>query len=405
MGFKQRFYRLVGSSFVALTMMASSALAEELDNWSFDTATNELTFSLSDTVLPEFFLLAEPPRLVLDIPNTQIGAVEPEQVYSGAVQTIRVAQHAPDQVRVVIELAPDTVLSPDQADIQFDDNNGQRYWRFRPLLADSTTIADSPTPGEPAAAADASLSAANLELSAPSAEAVLPIDPYASGSSEQQVSVPPLEAISESADVAADMTDVGSESEPAAAALDLPPMTVPELEVTEVDGAFPTAAAAPTNVREAVLPDLAARDAARDTDVESTVEAALTEDPEDVSPAAVPEVEAAQTGEDSGEAAIAAIATTTPDEVIPLPDDAMSTVEPTSAAADESPVEVMPTETAETALAPVKQPVPEATPDQTAAVENPPTQPIQQPAADRTIVQTDIPAPLTFGQPLPSQSR
>ncbi|MBE9070315.1 AMIN domain-containing protein [Leptolyngbya cf. ectocarpi LEGE 11479] len=354
MGFKQRFYQLVGGSFVALTIVTSSALAEELDNWSFDATTNELTFSLSDTVLPEFFLLAEPPRLVLDIPDTQIGAVEPEQFYSGAVQNIRVAQHAPDQVRVVIELAPDTVLSPDQADIQFDDNNGQRHWRFRPLLADSPVIADAPTPVQPpiSAEADVSLSAANLELSKPSAEAVLPIDPYASASSEQQVSVPPLEDIPASADVAT----ANSVTEPAAG-LDLPPMTVPDLEVTEVDGAAADETADLTAAQESVLPDLAARE----TGVKPTVEAALSEVPQEVLPAAA-EVEPAQAVADSVDTVTTAVAAV-PDEVVAVPDEAV---------AEET---------------------------------TPAWQTIQQPAADRTIMQTDAPAPLTFGQPLPSQSR
>ena len=107
MGFKHRFHQVVGGSIVALTLAVSPALAGELRNWSFETTTSELTFSLSDDVFPEFFLLSEPPRLVLDIPEADIGSVEPEQVYGGAVQTIRVSQYTPEQVRVVIELAPE----------------------------------------------------------------------------------------------------------------------------------------------------------------------------------------------------------------------------------------------------------------------------------------------------------
>ena len=61
----------------------------------------------------------------------------------------------------------------------------------------------------------------------------------------------------------------------------------------------------------------------------------------------------------------------------------------------EIPIPGIPTETA---LAPVglePQAVAEETPSQS-------LQTIQQPAADRTIVQIEIPAPLTFGQPLPN---
>ena len=127
MGF-HRFHRFLGGSLTAaLALLGSPAGAEELRDWSFNPANSELTFSLADTVFPEFFLLSEPPRLVLDIPATELGAVDPQQTYGGVVQTIRVAQHTSEQVRVVIELSPDIVLEPEQADIQFDEGeNGQR---------------------------------------------------------------------------------------------------------------------------------------------------------------------------------------------------------------------------------------------------------------------------------------
>ncbi len=87
MGFKRRVHQFCGGSLAALALcMSPAALAEELQNWSFDTGSSELAFSLSDQVFPEFFLLADPPRLVLDIPNTEVGSVDPEQGYEGAVQ-------------------------------------------------------------------------------------------------------------------------------------------------------------------------------------------------------------------------------------------------------------------------------------------------------------------------------
>ncbi|MEM7063300.1 MAG: AMIN domain-containing protein [Cyanobacteria bacterium P01_B01_bin.77] len=396
MEFKQHFYRLVGSSFVVLTMVTSSALAEELDNWSFDATTNELTFSLSDTVLPEFFLLAEPPRLVLDIPDTQIGAVEPEQTYGGAVQNIRVAQHTPDQVRVVIELAPDSVLTPDQADIQFDDNNGQRHWRFRPLLADSTVIAASSTPVDPTSTmADVSLSAANLELSTPSTGAILPIDPYASESSNQQVSVPPLEDMSESVEVA-EVAEVNLVTGPAADVNgpDVPPMTVPELEVTELDGPRASSEVAITDTRESVLPDLTDHTV---VNVEPTVEPTLSTVPQDLLPAAVePEIVPDADGEPPVDMATTAVATVAmPDDVSVHVSEDATPIESSAADVSDVPM-VLPT--TETALAPVQQP----TQSQAVAEDNSPAwQTIQQPAAERTIMQTDVPAPLTFGQPLP----
>ena len=181
MGFKHRFYQSLGGSLAALVLSIPSVLAAELQDWSFDASYSELTFSISDQIFPEFFLLADPPRLVLDIPNTEIGDIAQEQIYEGAVQTIRVAQYTPENIRVVIELAPEIELLPDQADIQFDDDgNGQRSWRFRPLIAENETaegtLSSVPTRRSENAI---SLSAANLEVPVERTPSeALPIDPY-----------------------------------------------------------------------------------------------------------------------------------------------------------------------------------------------------------------------------------
>lgn len=386
MGFKQRVYQSVGGSLVALTMVISPALAEELDNWSFDTTTNELTFSLSDTVLPEFFLLAEPPRLVLDIPDTQMGTVESEQRYDGAVQTIRVAQHTPDHVRVVIELAPDSLLAPDQADIQFDDSHGQRHWRFRPLLTDSTVATVSPTStsspsttqerlDDTHAAGAISLSAANLDISEQSTGTTLPIDPYVDEVSPQVISVPPLEDIPDS-------VDVTSAPEQAAVVPDLPSMTVPELEQPEIDSAVVTSEIESPEVVRAGLPALADSDDPLEPTVQSDPQAAVADAVPDV---AVPDVE------ESVDTAVAIVpdAAVTRSEILAVPPSSADTPSP------EGPKK--------TALAPVAHPSEtQQQPHVEESSEQQTWQTIQQPAAERTIVQIDIPAPLTFGQPLPS---
>ncbi|MEM9906349.1 MAG: AMIN domain-containing protein, partial [Cyanobacteria bacterium P01_D01_bin.44] len=107
---------------------------QELSAWSFDPATQQLEFSLPEGVMPQFFLLAEPARIVLDIPETQLGDVDTERTYDGAVERIRVSQYSDDAVRIVVDLMAGTELESAQADIQFDDVDGRRQWRFRPLI-------------------------------------------------------------------------------------------------------------------------------------------------------------------------------------------------------------------------------------------------------------------------------
>ncbi|MEL6230016.1 MAG: AMIN domain-containing protein [Cyanobacteria bacterium J06627_3] len=418
MGFKRRFYQCFGGSLATLALAISPALAEGLTDWAFDTATSELTFSLSDTVFPQFFLLSEPPRLVLDIPDTEIGIIEPEQIYDGSVQAIRVAQYTPDQVRVVIELAPDIVLAPEQADIQFDDSDGLRHWRFRPLIADGeTSVAVSPAVSAPNTAGDVSLSAANLQLpEKPTTTTALPIDPYDAESSAV-VSVPPLEdlptdsglvdevAVDEVAvDVDVDGVDAVS---PAAIATvpDLPPMTVPELEQPGSDHSAinspvtPTVAAAPESNR-ASLPDISGVSDPQ-PEVSEVTELPRSDLPEsapvDVAVETVPnlkdvpDLETVPDLEDATIEAAPVVAAASASEASNVAEES-SVAEPVSDLPGSAPL----TE----GLAPVElslADVEEA--DETA---NLVWETIQQPAGNRTIVQTQPPEPLTFGQPFPS---
>ena len=365
MGFKHRLHQFLGGSLAALTLSVWPAFAGELDDWAFDTSSSELTFSLSDQVFPEFFLLSEPPRLVLDIPNTEIGDVKPEQIYNGTVQAIRVAQYTPENVRVVIELAPEIVLSPDQADIQFDDSgDGQRYWRFRPLIADGATVAQTPTAiPESDSRNGVSLSAANLQLPQRQTNSTtLPLDPYESEASSGVVSVPPLEdevvsvpPLGDVADEPAASVAIATDSEPS----EFPPMIVPELEDVEVDNT-----AIPLETREtrpSSLPDLAVGantlppDVAASDDTSTSLEESQNLAEENAVPS--PLVEEPSAPEVAAETALAPVESSA-----------------------ESPAQLQPA------------------PDEDI---NPAAQTIQQPAADRTIIRTDMPAPLTFGQPLP----
>ncbi|MEL6128792.1 MAG: AMIN domain-containing protein [Cyanobacteria bacterium J06628_4] len=412
MGFKRRFYQCFGGSLATLALAISPALAEGLTDWAFDTATSELTFSLSDTVFPQFFLLSEPPRLVLDIPDTEIGTIEPEQIYDGSVQAIRVAQYTPDQVRVVIELAPDIVLAPDQADIQFDDSDGLRHWRFRPLIADGeTSVAVSPTVSAPNTAGDVSLSAANLQLpEKPTTTTALPIDPYDAESSAV-VSVPPLEDLpTDSGGVDEGVVDaeIVNAASPAAIATvpDLPPMTVPELEQPGSDHSAinspvtPTVAAAPESNR-ASLPDISGVSDPQ-PEVSEVTELPRSDLPEsapvDVAVETVPnlkDVPDLETVPDLEDVptieAAPVVAAASASEASNVAEES-SVAEPASDLPGSAPL----TE----GLAPVElslADVEEA--DETA---NLVWETIQQPAGNRTIVQTQPPEPLTFGQPFPS---
>ncbi|MEM9163726.1 MAG: AMIN domain-containing protein [Cyanobacteria bacterium P01_F01_bin.4] len=266
---------MIATALVCPWVISPRAFAQELSSWSFDPSTQQLEFSLPEGVMPQFFLLAEPARIVLDIPETQLGDVDTEQTYDGAVERIRVSQFSDDAVRIVVDLMAGTQLDPDQADIQFDNVDGRRQWRFRPLIAGvAPTVAEESgvdVSGEPFSALNGALNGADalilppnlnadaLQLSQPGpardVPTELPIDPYAPAANAEVISVPAL------ADAPVVPSSPPSVSPPSiqvendvAGVTEVPPMSAPE--VTEnTAGVPPVHPASETVILPPVPPD------------------------------------------------------------------------------------------------------------------------------------------------------
>lgn len=142
----------MGAMAIAPSELMTAAQAASLSNWAFDPATRQLEVTVPAGTTPRFFLVAEPARIVLEIPNAEIGSVPMQQAYSaGAVRQIRLSQFQSNVSRIVIEMAPDAVFAPGQAELKrVGSGNGGDRWVLRPLLAgDSPTtpaIASAPTP-------------------------------------------------------------------------------------------------------------------------------------------------------------------------------------------------------------------------------------------------------------------
>ncbi len=105
------------SGAIALVAIASPAQAGNLTNWRFDPATNQLEVSLTVGITPSYSRPDRPSRIVMDLPNTQLGKVATQQTYSGAVKQIRVSQLA-NVTRIVLDLSPGVLLKPEQVQLQ-----------------------------------------------------------------------------------------------------------------------------------------------------------------------------------------------------------------------------------------------------------------------------------------------
>lgn len=136
---------------VAVVSGRTPVQAALLASWRFDPATNQLEVTLQDRTTPRYFLLAQPARIVLDLPNTQLGKVATQQNYSGAVRQVRVSQFEKGVTRIVLELSPEVVLAPGQVQLQRAQpqrTQGDR-WLLRPGIVAQITPAQTQIPSIP----------------------------------------------------------------------------------------------------------------------------------------------------------------------------------------------------------------------------------------------------------------
>lgn len=145
-----------GALFLTVAMppvAIAPAYASELTEWRFDPTTRQLELNVPGGTTPNYFLLAQPARIVLDLPNTVVSNPLEEQTYSGMIRSIRVSQFQPTLTRIVIELAPDAVLAPAQVELRQVSPSGSstpEQWIVRPLLAgDAPVAAIEPIPPTP----------------------------------------------------------------------------------------------------------------------------------------------------------------------------------------------------------------------------------------------------------------
>jgi len=149
----------LGAGAIATVVVAAPAQAAALTQWRFDPVSQQLEVTIPPGTTPRYFLLAQPTRIVMDLPNIDMGAVSEQETYQGAVRQIRVSQFQPGLTRIVLELSPDAVLAPGQVQLQqlTATSNASARWALRPLFesgsgeiaANSATAPAAPAPVSP----------------------------------------------------------------------------------------------------------------------------------------------------------------------------------------------------------------------------------------------------------------
>lgn len=187
----------------AIAIVATVTEAAPLNRWNYDPQANQLEVTVPTGVKPRYFLMAKPARIVLDIPKTVMGREMKSQAsYPGVVRQIQVSQVQDDTVRIIMELAPGTVLQPKQAKLeQATGSEGQDRWVLRPLLAKAQSSSPQPTSGIPAAVpapkpVQPAVAPAPAAVPAPTTPAPIPfgtqLPPTPDRSSSQAPIAPPI---------------------------------------------------------------------------------------------------------------------------------------------------------------------------------------------------------------------
>jgi AMIN domain len=107
----------------------------KLNDWRFYPQALQLEITLSAGKTPTYFYLSQPPRLVVDIPDTKLGYVPTQKNYTGAIQRIRVSQLDATITRIVLDLAPGTFVDPSQVRLQPVSRKNATRWVLRPLVS------------------------------------------------------------------------------------------------------------------------------------------------------------------------------------------------------------------------------------------------------------------------------
>ena len=121
---KTPFYFLLFTVYFLLFTLP--AQAARLQFWRFDATQNRLDFTTDEGVQPRAQLVANPTRLVIDLPGIRLGRpAVTEPVSGGAIRSLRVGQFDPATTRIVVELAPGYTIDPNQ--VKFQGNSAQQW--------------------------------------------------------------------------------------------------------------------------------------------------------------------------------------------------------------------------------------------------------------------------------------
>jgi hypothetical protein len=161
------------AALVSSSTLSLPGYAAILEDWKIDPSTGIVEVLLPAGVRPRLSVATEPARLVVDLPDTEIGINITERFESGVISQVSFTQSEPEVTRITIDFVPGVVL--DEREVDFRPVGIENLWVLRPTIIDRPApapafpIAQTPEAPQTVDQVDqtTSDSAADLETSQP----------------------------------------------------------------------------------------------------------------------------------------------------------------------------------------------------------------------------------------------
>jgi beta-lactamase class A len=127
------------ASFLSTLLVGSTVKAATIANWHFDSNRNHLDFTTDENIQPKVQLLANPTRLVIDLPGVSLKYPQVTQKIGPVTQQIQIGQFNNNTARIIITVAPGYTLDPELVKLQQESPN---HWSVQ--LPQVTRLAVTP---------------------------------------------------------------------------------------------------------------------------------------------------------------------------------------------------------------------------------------------------------------------
>lgn len=127
-------------------------LAAVLADWGLDPHTNQLELIVEQATQPRLSVFNQPPRIIIDLPNTKLAVKPINEYYFGEVRRIQIEEFPAGGSRIILEFQPNVVLEPTRVQLQklasqVDIGAFRDRWIVRPAFVEGTTAFPMPSSG------------------------------------------------------------------------------------------------------------------------------------------------------------------------------------------------------------------------------------------------------------------